>query len=170
MLRQIARGAPSVENLRTYNVPNPAANANVVFPVPGHRAWLLCAVSAKLTASAVAGNRVPLLTLGNAQGSILAQIGSPTAITANLAPTVSWVPGIGTPAVVAASFAALSLPSPWYMTAQDTVTISGTTDATDQWSAVRITVVEVNTGDPAFIDSLERGLEDRIEAAHELFR
>lgn len=168
MLRSIARGSPGTIWRRIYNVPNPAAGVDITFNVPPHRAWQLLGVSVTLTASAIAGNRLPSLTLRDSANVPLAQIVSPTAITANLAPRVSWVTGAGAANVVAASFATLTLPTPWYMLPAESLTITGHTDAGDTWSNCRVTVIETNTGDPDYIDSIAQGIMDHGQAIFEL--
>lgn len=164
MLRQIARGYPGTLWRRIYTIPPTAAGVDITYSVPPHRAWQLLGVSVTLTASPTAGNRLPSLILRDNEQVTLAQIVSPTAITANLAPRVSWVTGAGAANVVAASFATLTLPTPWYMTPGESLTITGHTDPVDVWSAGRITVLETNTGDPAFEESIERNILDRIAA------
>lgn len=168
MLRAIARGAPGTLWRRTYDVAAPGAGLDVSFPVPQHRVWQLLGVTVKLTASAVAGNRVPTLTLTDVGGIPLVRIPSPTAITATLAPIVSWTPGLGAAVVVPAVSAALTLPEAWYMMPQEQVQITGHTNAGDTWTQIRVTVIETNWGDPAYIDSIDRNIRDRIEALHEL--
>lgn len=168
MLRTIARGSPGTLWRRIYSVPNPGAGNDITVPVPAHRAWQLLGVSVTLTASAIAGNRLPALTLRDGSNITLAQITSPTAITANLAPRVSWVTGVGAANVVAASYAILTLPSPWYMLDAESLTITGHTDPGDTWTNARITVLETNTGDPDYIGSIERGILDHAEAITEL--
>lgn len=168
MLRQIARGSPGTLWRRIYNVPNPAAGVDIAFAVQPHRAWQLLGVSVTLTASASAGNRLPSLILRDAANVTLAQIVSPTAITATLAPRVSWVTGVGAANVVAATFATLTLPAPWYMLPGESLTITGHTDAGDTWTNARVTVLETNTGDPDYIDSLAQGIMDHGQAIFEL--
>lgn len=168
MLRQIARGAPGTLWRRILSPANPAAGAGVTVAVPQHRAWQLCSVSATLTASAVAGNRLPALDLIDPSGTTLVKIASPTAITATLAPRVTWVPGVGAATVVAASYAVLTLPDRWYMQPGESLTITGGTDPDDQWSAVRLVFLETNTGDPAYGLSVEQQIRDHWEAIHSL--
>lgn len=168
MLRSIARGSPGTIWRRIYSIANPAAGVDITVPVPPHRAWQLLGVSVTLTASASAGNRLPALTLRDASNVTLAQIVSPTAITATLAPRVSWVTGLGAANVVAASFATLTLPTPCYMLSAESLTITGHTDAGDTWTNCRVTVIETNTGDPDYIGALERGILDHAQAIYEL--
>lgn len=168
MLRQIARGSPGTLWRRIYNVANPGANNDITVPVPAHRYWDLLGVSVTLTADATAGNRLPALSLLDASGVVLAEIVSPTAITANLAPRVSWVPGLGAANVVAASFATMPLPSPCYMGPAESLTITGHTHTGDTWTNCRVTVLEVQQGDPDYIDAIGRGILDHAEAISEL--
>lgn len=168
MLRAVARGTPGTLWRRIYNVPNPAAGAGVTFPVPAHKAWQLLGVAATFTASAVAGNRLPSLTLTDVDGTALARIASPTAVTANLAPVVTWTPGVGAATVVAASYASLTLPESWYMLPQEKIVLAGGTDTGDQWSNVRVVVLETNTGDPDYIAAIGQGITDHAEALYDL--
>lgn len=167
-LRAVARGAPGTLYRRIITVADPGAGVDVSVPVPPHKAWHLLGVASVLTASAAAGNRFPKLTLLDAGGVTLGAIASPTAITANLAPSVSWLPGTGAAVVVAASYATLTLPGEWYMQPGESLTLSGHTDAGDAWSAIRVTVLETDTGDPAYIGSLEQRIADHLEALREL--
>jgi hypothetical protein len=125
-------------------------------------------VSVTLNASATAGNRLPALSLLDASGVVLAEIVSPTAITANLHPRVSWVPGIGAANVVAATFATLLLPSPCYMGPGESFTVTGHTNASDTWTDCRLTVLEVNTGDIDYIGAISQGIADHAQAIAEL--
>lgn len=168
MLREVARGAPGTLWRRIYNVPAPAAGVDVTFPVPQHRAWRLLGVSARLAASAVAGNRFPTLTLLDSSGVSLGKIASPTAVTATLTNDVSWLPGVGAATVVAAAYSALTLPEEWYMLPAESLTITGHTGVADQWSNIRVTVLETNTGDPDYIAAGARRIEDHIESLYEL--
>lgn len=168
MLRTIARGAPGTLWRRIYSVPNPGANVDITFPVPAHRYWELLGVSVTLTADSTAGNRLPALSLLDASGVVLAEIVSPTAITATLAPRISWVPGVGAANVVAATFAVLTLPSPCYMGPAESLTITGHTHSGDTWTNCRVTVLETNTGDPDYIGAIAQRIEDHAEALYEL--
>lgn len=168
MLRAVARGTPGTLWRRIYNVPNPAAGADVAFAVPAHKAWQLLGVSATLTASAIAGNRFPALTFLDVGGIPLGKIACPTAIVASDAPVVSWLPGVGAATVVPAAYASLTLPADWYMLTQESLTLTGHTDVGDQWSNIRVTVLETNTGDPDYIANLARGIEDHLDAIAEL--
>lgn len=168
MLRTIARGNPSPAWRRVLRVPNPAAGVDVTVNVPGQRYWQLLGVACRLTASAVAGNRFPALTLRDTDGITLAKIASPTAITAALAPDVTWTPGVGAATVVAASYVALTLPEHWYMAPQESLTITGHTGVADQWSNVRVTIIETIPGDPVFESNLEASIMDHWRAIHEL--
>lgn len=170
MLRTIARGSPGTLWRRIYSIASPAAGVDITVPVPAHKAWQLLSVSVKLTASAVAGNRLPALTFKDSDGVTTGIIASPTAITANLAPTFAWMPGIGAAVVVAASYGVLTLPDPCYMLPQESFTITGHTDPGDAWSLCRVQVLETNTGDPDYIQSIQRDVYDHAEALYELTR
>lgn len=168
MLRQIARGAPAPLWRKIYAVPNPGAGNDITISVEPHKAWQLLGVSVTLATSSTAGNRLPALTLRDAGNITLASIVSPTAITASLAPRVSWVTGVGAANVVAASFAVLTLPTPWYMLPGESLTITGHTHASDAWTDCRLTVLETNTGDPQYRANLEQGIVEHAQAIAEL--
>src|SRR5258705_12693889 len=70
-------------------VVSPAAGADWSFPVPAGHVYRLLAVRALFTASAVAANRVPVLTLGD-EGQAIVSISVAANITANQAITLSW--------------------------------------------------------------------------------
>jgi hypothetical protein len=167
-LRAIARGAPGTLWRRIYTVKNPGAGNDVTFPIPAHRAWELLGVAALLTPSGVAGNRRPVLTLRDSGNVTLAAVASPTLITAAQVTPVTWTNGQGAPVVVGGTAAWLPLPDDWYMMPSESLTVTGHTDPGDTWTNIRVTVLEVNTGDPAYVGSLERQVADHLEALYEL--
>lgn len=170
MLRAVARGAPGTLWRRIYRPPDPAAGADLTFPVPAHRAWQLLAVTCKFTASAVAGTREPALILADSDGTPLVESLISFNITAGLAPVCSWFVGAGGENGDQAAAITASLPIPWYMMPAESIKIIGHTDVGDTITATRITVLEVNTGDVAYERGLARGIADHLDAIVELYR
>jgi len=167
-LRAVARGYPGPLWRNIVDVPSPAAGADVTVTVPGKRAWQLLAVTATLAASSTSGNRIPTLTLEDTFGVPLARIASPTAITASSSPVCSWTPGVGAAVVVVASMACLTLPADWYMQPGEQLTITGHTATNDQWSNVRVTVLETYVGDAAAERNREQAIYDHWSALQDL--
>ena len=167
-LRTIARGTPAPEWRNIYTVPNPSAGSDVSFAVPSKRAWRLLGVAATLTASSTAGNRVPTLTLTDATGVPLARIASPTNVVATDAPVCSWTPGVGAAVVIPATMVCLTLPGAWYMQTQEIVKITGHTATDDQWSNIRITVLETYIGDAVATLNREQAIQDHWTALTDL--
>lgn len=123
-------------------VGNPALGAEWTVAVPAGKAWYLRSITALLTASAVVANRVPWFFIKDAAANQVMALTFTTPATAS--GTFTYQAAEGMPAettsfgtVMRALPSGLVLPTGWTIS---TVTVSK--DAGDQWSAIRLMVVE----------------------------
>ena len=168
-LRTIARGVPSAAWRRIITIPTPAAGADVTIPVPQAKAWQLLNVAATLTASATAGNRHPLLSILDAGGVAWYRNGKTANVTANTTANLYWAAGVTGETVAPAGDTILPLTDPTYLLPGESITITGHTDAADQWSALRVVVLETNIGDEWAQRNIEQATVDHMQAAIDLW-
>ncbi len=138
--------ATDVPYLRQVTVTNPAAGVDWRHTCPGQGIQRIVALRALFTASAAAANRIPAFVLSDGADDFAT---SPllTAITANLATVISTWPGAGAigPAAGPQTFGSphdgwMLLPG-WSLRP-----VTAAIDVADQWSAIRLWVVEYPTG------------------------
>lgn len=132
--------------LKQVTIANPAVGLEWRHTAPGHGIQRIVALRAVITTSAAVANRLPALVLSDGTDDF-ATIPAPAAVAASLSGVVSTVPGA--PSVGAAG-GPLLYPSPtdgWTLLPGWSLrTATGAIDAGDQWSAIRLWVVEYPTG------------------------
>lgn len=170
MLRAIARVGTGPVQKRVIDATAPAAGANFTLRVPGGKAWELIAVRATFVASAQAANRDITLALNDGHGNVGYAVQTLASITAGLTRQLSYAI---TGATVTGSTTQLTAPLPaaWYMLADETITLTvGSADAGDQLSAIRVVVLETNTGDTYAAYEGAAAMRDHLEALIEFYR
>lgn len=170
MLRAVARQGTGPITKRVIDANAPAAGANFSLRVPGGKAWELLAVRCTFVASAEVANRIVTLVLNDAHGNADAAVQHTVAVTAGLTRAFSWaLTGAGV--VGADASILLPLPASWYMLPDETVGITvGAIDAGDQLSAVRVVVLETNTGDVYAGYEVARAMRDHLEGIIEYYQ
>lgn len=124
---------------RVQPVAQPAAGADWSVTVPAGVLWELLAVRGLFTASAAVANRVPVLGFGS-EGVTAAQVPVAANITAGQAITVTWAQ-VGA-ALAFGLFQIVPLPRVILEPGDTIGTATGAIDVGDQWSAVRLWLVE----------------------------
>lgn len=138
--------ANEVPYLRLVTVTQPAAGADWRHTAPGQGIQRVVAARALLTASAAAANRLVSLVLSDGTDDY-AIAPTTTAITATLAVPVSTFPGAQAGGAVTTALTAPSPSDGWMLLPGWSLrTVTAALDAGDQWSAIRLWVVEYPTG------------------------
>jgi hypothetical protein len=135
-----------VQYVRGIQVLPPAAGAEFSVTAPGQGTWRVVALSAVLTASAAVANRLPALTWNTSDGMV-ASSPATAAVTAALSTRFSALAGaIG--AGVAAGPQLWATPTDGFvlLPGHSLASVTAGLDAADQWSAIRLLVVEYPTG------------------------
>lgn len=167
-LRTLARGVPAPEWRRIVDVVNPGAGLDVSIPVPSKKAWRLLSVSCTFVAAAVAGNRNLVLASVDAGGVPLVAVPALASITSGQTRQLTWATGVGATVTGAGTGLVLPIPDPWYLLPGETITIVGHTDAGDAFSAIRVVVIETNTGDVVHEREMQQAIIDHYAALHDL--
>lgn len=135
-----------VAYLKQVTIANPAAGADWRHTCPGQGVHRVVAMRAVLTTSAAVANRAVALVLSDGTDDF-ATIPAGAAIAASQTGVVSTIPGAPG---VGATNGPLLLPSPTdgflLLPGWSLRTATGAIDVADQWSAVRLWVVEYPTG------------------------
>lgn len=138
--------ANEVPYLRPVTVPNPAVGADWRHTGPGQGVQRVVALRALLTASAAVANRLVSLVLSDGTDDFAA---SPltTAVTAGLAVPVSTFPGAQAGGALTTVLTAAAPTDGWMLLPGWSIRAATTAlDVGDQWSAIRLWVVEYPTG------------------------
>jgi hypothetical protein len=126
--------------LRINPVLSPGAGADWSWIGPTFGAFRVSMVTAVLTTSAAAGNRIPALQVLDASSNVLAQLGLTSLITASAAAAITWgkgLTGVGaSQTVLTAAF-----PDVVWPPGVKLQTSTGGLLAGDQWSAIIISYV-----------------------------
>lgn len=132
--------------IRQITVPNPAAGADWRFTSDGQGNRRIIAYRAILTASAAVANRIPAFVLSDGQDDF-ATIPTTQAITAAQAAIFSAINGSG---LVTQAGGPILVPSPtdgWLLLPGWSLrTVTAAIDVADQWSAIKLLVVEYPIG------------------------
>lgn len=168
-LRNIARGVPGPVWRRIIPIPPSTGSAAVTVKVQGKRAWEIQSVSGLFTASATAGNRLPTVSLIDADGGALWSVQIAAAIVASTSRSVSWSAGLGAANTGAGSVTSLPLPTSAFALPGEALVIGGNTDAADTITAGRLVVIETYTGDEIHESNAEQQIVDHWHALYELY-
>lgn len=163
LMRALAHEGTVDRVLGVVRVPSPTAGAQFAFALPNDRIWRIRGVSALLTTSGVAGNRLPALTFDD-QASVVAAAASNVATAATLAVTYSWNPG-GQVSSTAAAGGVVSnkLPELVLPGGYEIKSVCSAFDVGDQWSSVRVwaeTLAHFPMGVHEYRDAIE--LAERV--------
>lgn len=143
-------------------VPQPAAGADWSVPVPAGHLWNVLSILATLTTSAVVATRIPRLIFGDGVATFL-DVPPFAGEAASLTRRYVWVPagqGYTTGNGILSPLPEVPLGTGW--------TLATTTDAidvADQWSAIKLAVVDTTIRDGAIdIDTLPDLVVSIVEA------
>lgn len=132
--------------LRPVTIPAPAVNTDWRVTCPGQGIWRIQALRASLATSAAVANRQVSLVLSDGTADF-ATVPASAAITASKTGVVSTIPGAPSLGVADGP---LLFPAPtdgWLLLPGFSLrAVTANLDATDQWSAVQLWVVEYPTG------------------------
>lgn len=131
---------------KTASVPAPAAGADWSYRVDGGTWQRILLASGTLTTSAAVANRVPRLTISDADGNIYYQwtvgiaqaAGATQRYSASITPLVGGIGGAGA--------GHLPMPALWLPAGFTLSTSTLLLDAGDQWSVIRLLVEELDRG------------------------
>lgn len=145
-LQAVSLSAQGYGRLLVVPVPQPAAGADAVTTVPGGRAWLPYSYNATFQASAVVSNRqISLVADGGDAPRAAWQSPQRTAVTAGQIALLNWQEAAGYSFNTAAGvFQVAHLPVFPLMAGWRIRTSTISMDAGDQWSAITLTVFEVD--------------------------
>ncbi len=132
--------------LKIVTLANPAAGADWRHTCPGNAIHRVVAARALLTASAAVANRLPSLVLSDGSDDFAA---SPvtTAVTAGLAVPISTFPGAPAGGALLTALTVASPTDGWQLLPGWSLRVATVAlDVADQWSAIRLWVVEYSTG------------------------
>lgn len=152
------RIVPAERVRRTIVVPDPAAGADFVVPVPGGVVWDVLSLKARLVTAAAVANRVPNLRITDGN-EMVATIAQQQAFPAGGTSDLSWVRGWPGPLYGTVGTVLTNWFPEWPLYAGYTFgSITALIQAADQWSAVRVVVDEYE------IRGLERAARRYAEA------
>lgn len=148
------------------DIPNPAAGADFIIPVPGNEDWRLLSVRATLTTSAAVANRLPTLVLDD-QTNIGAQVAGVFAHVASTVAAVDFVAenGFASTAIIATTVT-IGIPK-WVVPGGYRIrSLTGNIQAADQWSGISY-MVEIMDDPPYRQPMFGTKLWDEIQHAIE---
>lgn len=131
---------------RTINVTQPAAGADFTVTVPAGSTWVVQAVRGQLVSSAVAGNRLPALRIGDGFTE-LQRIAAVNNQATGLTWVYTWLPGYGyAPATGTIQNLSLGSLAPVLYAGSTIAAVTAAIDVGDQWSGVALQVLEYTVG------------------------
>jgi len=168
LLRQLARGAPADPREYAVGHANPSAGHDFTITVPGSKVWIPVALKATLTAAVSVHNRNAIVQVGDGT-QIVAEQASAFNVTSGQAVRHSWLWDYRA-AVEDPNDVVITQPIP-EMILRPAWTIGTTTanlQATDQWSAITLVVVEFYTGENVARSAVADQIELHSQALVEL--